>query len=133
MKRLFLFLPLLLLTLFSCRQSSFDDQCAEQAEEFTEKQCPKKISEGVVLDSMTYSKTLRCLSYHYTLSGKIDDAKLVQGNIGMFRNQLLSMITNSVELKRAKDEGMSFRYIYNSASSHKQLVSITLCKEDYDK
>ena len=82
---------------------------------------------------MTYSKTLRCLSYHYTLSGKIDDAKLVQGNIGMFRNQLLSMITNSVELKRAKDEGMSFRYVYNSASSHKQLVSITLCKEDYDK
>ena len=133
MKRLFLFLPLLLLTLFSCRQSSFDDQCAEQAEEFTEKQCPKKISEGVVLDSMTYSKTLRCLSYHYTLSGGIDDAKLVLGNIGMFRNQLLSMITNSVELKRAKDEGMSFRYVYNSASSHKQLVSITLCKEDYDK
>lgn len=133
MKRLFLFLPLLLLALFSCRQSSFDDQCAEQAEEFTEKQCPKKISEGVVLDSMTYSKTLRCLSYHYTLCGKIDDAKLVQGNIGMFRNQLLSMITNSVELKRAKDEGMSFRYVYNSASSHKQLVSITLCKEDYDK
>ncbi len=133
MKRLFLFLPLLLLTLFSCRQSSFDDQCAEQAEEFTEKQCPKKISEGVVLDSMTYSKTLRCLSYHYTLCGKIDDAKLVQGNIGMFRNQLLSMITNSVELKRAKDEGMSFRYVYNSASSHKQLVSITLRKEDYDK
>ena len=133
MKRLFLFLPLLLLTLFSCRQSSFDDQCAEQAEEFTEKQCPKKISEGVVLDSMTYARTLRCLSYHYTLSGKIDDAKLVLGNIGMFRNQLLSMITNSVELKRAKDEGMSFRYVYNSASSHKQLVSITLCKEDYDK
>lgn len=133
MKRLFLFLPLLLLTLFSCRQSSFDDQCAEQAEEFTEKQCPKKISEGVVLDSMTYSKTLRCLSYHYTLCGKIDDAKLVQGNIGMFRNQLLSMITNSVELKRAKDEGMSFRYVYNSASLHKQLVSITLRKEDYDK
>ena len=88
MKRLFLFLPLLLLTLFSCRQSSFDDQCAEQAEEFTEKQCPKKISEGVVLDSMTYSKTLRCLSYHYTLSGKVDDAKLVQGNIGMFSRSI---------------------------------------------
>ncbi len=133
MRQLFLMLPLLLLAVSSCRQASFDDQCLQQAMEYTEKQCPRKMSEGVVLDSMTYSKALRCLSYHYTLSGEIDDAKLVQGNIDMFRRQLLSMITNSVELKRAKDEGISFRYVYISASSHKQLVSITLRKEDYEK
>lgn len=126
-------LPLLLLAVLSCRQASFDDQCMQQAREYTEKQCPQRISEGVVLDSMTYSKALRCLSYHYTLSGEIDDAKLVQGNIDMFRRQLLSMIANSVELKRAKDEGISFRYVYVSASSRKQLVSITLRKEDYKK
>ena len=133
MRRLVLILPLLLFAVSSCRQASFDDQCLQQAREYTEKQCPRKMSEGVVLDSMTYSKALRCLSYHYTLSGEIDDAKLVQGNIDMFRRQLLSMITNSVELKRAKDEGVSFRYVYISASSRKQLVSITLRKEDYDK
>ena len=133
MRRLFLMLPLLLFAVSSCRQASFDDQCLQQAREYTEKQCPRKMSEGVVLDSMTYSKALRCLSYHYTLSDEIDDAKLVQGNIDMFRRQLLSMITNSVELKRAKDEGISFRYVYISSSSHKQLVSITLRKEDYDK
>ncbi len=133
MKRLFYVTALLLFAVLSCRQASFDDQCRQQAEEYTEKQCPMKISKGVVLDSMTYSKAMRCLTYHYTISGEIDDAKLVQGNINMFRKQLLSMITNSVKLKRAKDEGINFRYVYVSATSHKPLASITLRKEDYSK
>lgn len=139
MKRFFLkiitcgVLAFVLSAFVACRQNSFDDQCEQQASDFTEKQCPMKVSEGVVLDSMTYSKSLRCITYHYTMSGKMDDAKLVQDNTGMIRNGLCKAITNSVELKRAKDAGINFRYVYVSASSHKTLTSITLRKSDYAK
>lgn len=117
----------------SCKQASFDEQCAQQAQEFTEKQCPQRIAEGIVLDSMTYAPSLRCLNYYYTLSGKIDDAKLIKNNESLFREQLLSSITNSVELKRPKSEGISFRYIYTSKSTRKQLLSVTIRKEEYSK
>lgn len=126
-------LLLLAAGMVSCRQNSFDEQCTEQAADFTEKQCPKKISEGVVLDSMTYSKALRCITYHYTMSGKLDDAKLVQGNSNMIHDGLRSTIANSVELKRAKDAGVNFRYVYVSASTRKPLASITLTKKDYSE
>ncbi len=124
-------LAFVLASFTACRQNSFDDQCEQQAADFTEKQCPLKVSEGVVLDSMTYSRNLKCLNYHYTMSGKIDDAKLVQDNAKMIRDGLCKTIANSVELKRAKDAGVSFRYVYISASSHKILTIITLRKNDY--
>ena len=117
----------------SCKQATFDEQCAKEAEIYTEKQCPIKVSEGVVLDSMTYSKSTRSLSYHYTVSGKLDDATLIQNNINTIRNGLMKGISNSVELKQAKEEGIYFRYLYTSASTHKQFAKITISKSDYNK
>lgn len=117
----------------SCKQSSFDEQCVKQAQDFTEKQCPQRMTEGVVLDSMTYTTSLRCLNYYYTLSGNLDDAKLIKENEKMFREQLLNSISNSVELRRAKKEGINFRYIYLSKNTRKQLLSITIRKDEYTK
>lgn len=117
----------------SCRQETFDDQAEAQAAEFTAKQCPMKIADGVVVDSMTYSRPLRCISYFYTMSGAMDDAKLVAGNIGMLRDGVVTSVQNSVELKRAKDEGVTFRYVYLSAKTRKQIASIVIRKADYSK
>lgn len=119
------------LAMAACRQTTFDDQAEAQAAEFTAKQCPMKIADGVVVDSMTYSKSLRCISYFYTMSGAMDDAKLVQGNLGMLREGVLTSVQNSVELKRAKDEGVTFRYVYLSAKTHRQMASIVIRKADY--
>lgn len=121
------------LLLVSCHQHSFDDQVEADAAEFTAKQCPRKMSEGVVMDSMAYSRGERCLSYYYTLSGKVDTPQLVRENIATFRTQLVKQIVNSVELKKAKDEGINFRYVYFSASSHKPIVEVKIGKADYSK
>lgn len=119
--------------LTACHQTSFDEQCAKEAHEFTEKQCPQPMGDGVVMDSMTYTTSLRCLNYYYTLSGNLDDAKLIKENEHMLREHLLNSIINSVELRRAKNEGIDFRYTYFSKSANKQLLSITIRKDEYRK
>lgn len=123
----------LALSVQSCRQASSDDQYEEQARTYTDSKCPLKVSEEVVLDSMVYSRALRCISYYYTVSGKLDDAKLVQTNVGMLKGAFVKSIKNSVELKRPKDEGINFRHVYSSAKTKTILTSFTLRKSDYEQ
>lgn len=117
--------------LCACTQSSFDDQCKEQAADFTAKHCPQKISEGVVLDSMVYSKAVKCVSYYFTLSGKIDDAGFLQANKALLREQLIGQIRNSVELKKVKDHKVLFRYVYLSETDGRTLTTVTISPSDY--
>lgn len=120
-----LFLPI------SCRQSSFDDECEKEAREYTEKKCPQKIMDGVVMDSLSYSRTEKCMSYFYTLSGELDNPEIIRENSSAIKSQLLEAIKNSVELKRAKDAGVAFRYVYISMKTHKQIVSMKIDKSEY--
>lgn len=132
--RVFILAGLIAPALFcSCVQQSFDDQCAEQAKDFTERQCPQKVSDGVILDSMTYVRSLRCISYYFTLDGKIDDAAFLRANQKTLHDKLLLQIVNSVELRKVKEHDVMFRYVYLSKKSGKELTSITLTSKEYAK
>ncbi len=120
-----------ILLLFAACQESVDERLKREAQEFTEKQCPRKMMEGIMLDSMSYNVEKRTMQYYYTLSGDMDSQQRVDEVSPHFKEVLLQGIRNSVEIKKAKEEGVSFNYKYLSASTGGVLLDITYKKEDY--
>ena len=55
------------LTLVAC-QETLEERCAREARTYTEKKCPTLITEGVMLDSLTFQQSTHTLSYCYTAS-----------------------------------------------------------------
>ena len=131
MKR-YLFISFLsVFTLIACKHETFTDRCEREAREYTTKQCPLILQEGLTMDSMTFRKAENKFIYYYTLSGKLDNPGYVQNNATNIRKQLLDALTNSVEMKRYKDENMAFEYIYMSQSEKKGILDFTFTKEEY--
>lgn len=73
---------LALFALCGC-QESLEDKCAREAREYTEKNCPAKLGDNIIIDSMTFDKESRTLHYFYTLTGNADNrvfvAKMFEG------------------------------------------------------
>ena len=128
-KTILLLMSIVLLT--AC-QESLEDRCAREAKEFTKKKCPVAVGTDIVMDSMTFDKATRTISYCYTVSGSIDDSVVINSN--QPRERLLMEVKNSTNLKLYKDAGYSFRYAYYSAKENgTQLFEATFRKSDYNK
>lgn len=128
---IFLF-PLLLFT--GCqKQLSFDQKCLLDAQEQTRKLCPRSIATGITLDSIGYSIHSHTLYYYYTMSQDFDNQKAINAGKGKFREALKNQIINSIDLKKFKDRGITFRYIYFSKTSKKKLLEEVYTKKDYAK
>ena len=56
-----------LLGFCACHFESFDERCAREAREYTEKQCPRRMDQYTLMDSLTYDDHSRTLNYYYTL------------------------------------------------------------------
>lgn len=121
------------LLLFSC-QENFDERCKREAEEYTRKFCPRKVEAFNTLDSTTYDIKNRTYYYWYTLSGEFDTPQaliaLRQARESLKASMLKSLI-NSVELKKCKEEGINFAYVYRSASFGKTVLVLRFTQEDY--
>ena len=127
MKKILLFATLLLLT--AC-QESLEDRCARECKEYTQKKCPVLVTNGVTLDSMTFDKSQLLMTYYYTVSGILDDAKALRENDA--RGMLLKELKNTASLKLYKDAGYSFRYVYHSSKEKgTRVLDATFRKKDY--
>lgn len=131
----------------SCKHESFDERCAREAREYTQKQCPQQVGDGLTMDSMTYRTqgkgdniTDRKFTYYYTFSGKQDSLLNVmlteypdtaRKRLGTFKENMLDALTNSVQLKTYKDKGFSFEYIYYSSKTKKTVLQFKFTKADY--
>lgn len=126
-------LPALCLLLCSC-QESFDQRCQREAEEYTRKFCPRKVEASNTLDSTTYDIKTRTYCYWYTLSGQFDTPEALAAlrqERETLRASLRNSLINSVELRKCKEEGINFAYIYRSAASGKTVLDIRFTKADY--
>lgn len=127
-------IPLFLLLLTACtKQRTFDEKCVSEAKEQTEKNCPKTITPGITMDSITYSIPGRAFSYYYSMSQSFDNQEAINAGKEKFREALRAQIASSLDLKKFKDKGITFRYIYISKTSKKLLLQETFTKEDYSK
>jgi len=116
----------------ACKRETKDERFRRECEQYTQKDCPREMMEGIVLDSLSYDIGSRTRSEFYTLSGTLDNDSLLTDDVrNDLRESLLKDVKNSLQLKAYKDEGISMRYVYISQASGKVLIELTLKQEDY--
>ena len=118
------------LTLLSACQKSIEEQAAREAKLYTEKNCPAKLEEGLVIDSMTFDMSTHTFAYYYTLSGMLDNDTIVDSDV--VSDALLESLRNTTSMRAYKERGYRFRYVYRSASNpDKVLHDMLFTQEDY--
>lgn len=124
----FLLLAVISLGLSSCQQS-LEERCAEEAKKYTQKNCPAKIDEFTVMDSMTFDTPTHTLKYYYRLTGTADREVLEQERM---RKALLDALKNSTSMKAYKDAGYNFEYSFRSEKAPEVvLFSAKFTEKDY--
>jgi hypothetical protein len=128
MKKLFV-LAIMALTLAAC-QESLEERAAREAQMYTKKNCPAKISETVIMDSMTFEAQTHTIHYYYTLTGIADNDSTL--NPDEARANLLAALKNTTALSVYKKEKYSFAYTYHSEKSPETvLYETTFVDGDY--
>ena len=128
MKKLWV-LSAIMMLLTAC-QESLEDRCAREAKEYTRKNCPAKMDNNSILDSLTFERETHTLHYYYRLTGFADNDSIVEkldaGNI--LKNEL----RNTTTLKLYKDNHYRFAYTYRSEKNpEKVLLDVLLTDKDY--
>ena len=75
MKKIIVFVCLAVF-LAAC-QESLEDRCEREAKAYTAKNCPAKMEENVIIDSLTFERATHTLHYYYRLTGTADKEGLV--------------------------------------------------------
>ena len=116
----------------SCTSLSKDERFQRECDEYTEKYCPKREDRCQVLDSITYDRQTRSIHKWFSVGGDLDSAGIYTETVmNEMRDALCDNLSNSLPLKKYKDEGVTFVYHYASATTRKEFFSVTLTKEDY--
>lgn len=117
------------LLLPSCHRATLEEQCAEMVKK-EQRRMPRNITRGVVLDSLKYNSHDHTLIYYHTMDDSLYTDEAIRLGKSQLREQMLVEISNSVALKRLKDDGLSFRYVYIGSHSGKECLSLHFDNED---
>ena len=129
MKNLYI-IVLSLFALCSCHES-IEERAARETSEFTRKNCPAPVSEGVINDSVVFEKSTQTVSYFYSLTGKLDTTVI---NTYQMHGELKKAVQDSPSLRASTDAGFNFSDIYHFIKNKgKVLAEITIRPEDYKK
>lgn len=113
----------------SC-QESLADKSEREAVEYTRKKCPARIDKNTTIDSLVFDKRTLTMHYYYTMSGNGDNPELLRQVDA--RQVLLDKVRNSTSLKKYKDAGFNFAYIYFSEKHRGDtLFSTVITRADY--
>ena len=112
----------------SC-QESLEERAAREAREFTRKNCPMKIDEGLTTDSLVFDEPTLTLHYCMTLSGKLDTTAILKDEM---RRSMVDNVKGNMALRPYKEAGYSFMYTFYS-EKHKgmKIFETKIAKKDY--
>ena len=115
----------------SC-QESLEKRAAREAKEYTQKSCPTPERDYTIIDSLGFDLSTHTFIYYYTLTGTADNASGIEGHEGELHDVLIRAVRNNTSMKRYKEEGYSFRYVYRSQKNKNQkLYDTTITAEEY--
>ena len=118
-----------MLFLTAC-QESLEDRCARETKEYTRKNCPAKMDNNSILDSLTFERETHTLHYHYRLTGFADNDSIVEKLDAA--NILKNELRNTTTLKLYKDNHYRFAYTYRSEKDpDKILLDLLFTDKDY--
>ena len=128
MKKLWV-LSAIMLLLTAC-QESLEDRCARETKEYTRKNCPTKMDNNSILDSLTFERETHTLHYYYRLTGFADNDSIVEKLDAA--NILKNELRNTTTLKLYKDNHYRFAYTYRSEKDPKKvLLDFVFTDKDY--
>jgi hypothetical protein len=128
MKKLWV-LSAIMLFLTAC-QESLEDRCARETKEYTRKNCPAKMDNNSILDSLTFERETHTLHYYYRLTGFADNDSIVEKLDAA--NILKNELRNTTTLKLYKDNHYRFAYTYRSEKDPKKvLLDFVFTDKDY--
>ena len=113
------------------KQADFDDRCVKEAREQTLRLCPRKMAEGIILDSITYKKDGRVFEYCYTMNDSLYSQQLINQAKDKLREGLKKEILNSIELKKYKENDVVFRYVYMGKFTKKPVLEFVFAPKEY--
>ncbi len=120
------------LLLFVACQESLEKRAQRTLQEYSEKNCPQRISETIVLDSCSFDINTTTLHYYYTLMGAMDNDSIVNQNGANMRNLILDALKNETSARVFKEAGYNYEYTYfSNKNAGKILFKTTLTKDDY--
>lgn len=118
------------LLLVSC-QENIEEKALRETKEYTRKNCPMKINDNVVIDSMTFERDSRTICYYYSMLGTADTTAIDKSSA---REQLVRGIIESTSIRKYKENNFSFSYSYFSTKHKgKLLLNVVVKPEDYNK
>lgn len=121
-KYCFMFLVVLAVLLFAACHESLEDRAERECKEFTEKNCPQQLQNGMVYDSLTFERDSRTIHYWYTITGKGDDANIIRKQRPQLRSSLLEGIRDDVESRVYKDAGFGFAITCHSQKAPTEVL-----------
>ena len=128
MKKVLVFACLALL--FTACQESLEDRCAREAKAYTAKNCPAKMEENIVIDSLTFERATHTLHYYYRMTGIADKEDALDTVAA--KKILKDGLKNTTSMKIYKDNDYNFAYTYHSSKDPKKvLFEVTFTKNDY--
>lgn len=120
MKKIALFVILSLL-LAGCHKS-LEDQAAEEAREYTRKNCPTPIVNNTRTDSLAFDRTTRTILYYCSFCGPFDDIELIDNNRKSLGESIVKQIVENEGLRKLKKAGFNFKYIVHSQKNPRQVL-----------
>lgn len=131
MKQIIFLLVFIAILLPACHRATISEQCAEMVKH-EKRRLPRNVAQGLVLDSMTYDAPSNTFIYFHTIDDSLYSISALDANRSTMQQQLQTDISNSVGLKRLKDEGVSFCYIYKSKWGGRQVMKLSFRNEDIE-
>ena len=125
-----IFFAAALLFLTSC-QESLEKRAERMLQDYSEKNCPMRLSEFVTMDSCRFEKSTHTLHYFYQLTGTLDNDSTL--NTGTMRELLVTGLRNETSTRVYKEAGYNFMYTYFSQKHPENILFETIItKEEYE-
>ena len=91
-----------------------------------------EIDRYTTLDSISYDRSQKTYSYHFTVKNELDlDSLYTDDVVKDLHDTYLKDIKNSIQMKGLKDAGVTIMHVYRSQQTGDTLMLFRFTKEDY--
>lgn len=102
----------------SCHES-LEERAARECKEYTERNCPQQLGNGVVYDSLTFEIPTQTVHHHYSVTGEADNAQAFAEHKDELRKAELEGLRRDISTQKYKEAGYNFAITIRSGRNPK--------------
>lgn len=109
----------------SCHEN-LEERAARECKEFTERNCPQQLGNGMVYDSLTFEDDTHTLHHYYSVKGIADNPQVFNLHKEELRKMELEGMRQDVSTKNYKEAGYNVAVTIRSGSQPKKIYFHTV-------